>query len=240
MNEFTAGRGNMKIPVGVLGVIGMVEQNYISLLNEHPWFEERFVALPPLSAGKKYKEAVAGRWQLAETYTDAADVPVVSNASARRFTTDVPMLIMEVNPHHTDVIPLQQKNHGFEMKRTIVTTMQAVSGAGYPGIANLDIIDNVVPFIRGEEEEKSELEPLEILGTVENGVIKPKEEDNRPQPRKDRDADKSMAVTVGCIRPCPVFDVYFAGLSYNTARPSAIFSTRNYSRLKSLWTRRRQ
>ncbi|MDR0644730.1 MAG: aspartate-semialdehyde dehydrogenase [Treponema sp.] len=348
----------MKIPVGVLGATGMVGQNYISLLSEHPWFEVRFVAASPRSAGKKYKEAVADRWQLAKIYTDAvgaltvhnandvfaaleahnagqcafvfsalemgkneirdleeayakAGVPVISNASAHRSTPDVPMLIAEVNPHHTDIIPFQQKNRGFEkgfiavkpncsiqsyitpfyalikagfeIKRAVVTTMQAVSGSGYPGVASLDVIDNIVPFIGGEEE-KSELEPLKILGTVENGVIKSadapiiaahcnrvpvvdghmacvsiefgakkppiaeikriwanfialpqelnlpfapahpiitREEDNRPQPRKDRDADKAMAVTVGRIRPCPVFDIRFVGLSHNTVRGAA-------------------
>jgi aspartate-semialdehyde dehydrogenase len=145
------------------------------------------------------------------------------------------------------------------------------------------MIDNVVPYIGGEEE-KSELEPLKILGTlsagrienapepkisahcnrvpvsdghtacvsVEFGAKKPsidevkklwtefralpqeldlpyapkrpiilREEPDRPQPRKDRDADKGMAVTVGRLRPCPVFDLRFTGLSHNTVRGAA-------------------
>ncbi|MDR0556844.1 MAG: aspartate-semialdehyde dehydrogenase [Treponema sp.] len=347
-----------KIPVGVLGATGMVGQNYIALLNEHPWFEVRFVAASPRSAGRPYKETVAGRWHLEKTYKPAtgelvvadandvpaavdaskrgdcafvfsalemdkdeikaleeayaaAGIPVISNASAHRWTPDVPMLIAEVNPHHTDVIPLQQKARGwekgfiavkpncsiqsymtpfyalieagFEIRRAMVATLQAVSGAGYPGVASLDIIDNVVPFIGGEEE-KSEKEPLKILGSVGAGGIanaefpkiaahcnrvpvinghiacvsmefgekKPsieeikriwrefkalpqkmdlpfapvqpiivREEDNRPQPRKDGGADKAMAVTVGRVRPCPVFDARFVGCSHNTVRGAA-------------------
>jgi aspartate-semialdehyde dehydrogenase len=173
---------------------------------------------------------------------------------------------------------------GFLVKRIIVTTMQAVSGAGYPGVPSLDMIDNLVPYIGGEEE-KTEKEPLKIFGTVINGVIqeaimpkisahcnrvpvtdghtacvsvdfglkKPpsleeiksiwadfkglpqeaklpmapkqpviyREENNRPQPRKDRDADKAMAVVVGRLRHCNVFDIRFTALSHNTVRGAA-------------------
>jgi len=347
-----------KIPVGVLGATGMVGQQYISLLNDHPWFEVCYVAASPRSAGKKYKEAVAGRWQLAATYAihvgeiivedannvksaieafkngkcsfvfsalemgkdeiraledeyAAAGIPVISNASAHRWTLDVPVLIAEVNPDHTDIIPMQKKARGWDRgfvavkpncsiqsymkpihaltlagypaKRIIATTMQAVSGAGYPGVPSLDMVDNIVPYIGGEEE-KSEKEPLKIFGSIDNGVIKnaefplisahcnrvpvvdghtacislefadkkptldeikkiwaaykglpqeadfpmaPKqpiiyrEEDNRPQPRKDRDADKAMAVVVGRLRPCNVFDIRFTALSHNTVRGAA-------------------
>ena len=165
-------------------------------------------------------------------------------------------------------------NAGFEVKKIILTTMQAVSGAGYPGVASLDVIDNIVPFISGEEE-KTELEPLKILGrndiqisahcnrvsvidghtacvSVLFGEKKPKreeileiwknftsrpqelnlpsapiqpiiymEEENRPQPRKDRNNDKGMAVTVGRLRKCNVFDFKFVGLSHNTVRGAA-------------------
>jgi aspartate-semialdehyde dehydrogenase len=354
-----------KIPVGILGATGMVGQMYTSLLADHPWFEVRYVAASPRSAGKTYARAVEGRWHigrpgvsaagwgagvgelivedandvskaaaahkagrcafvfsalemgkdeirtLEEAYA-AAGIPVVSNASAHRWTADVPMLIAEVNHHHTDLIPLQQKNHGWdkgfiavkpncsiqsyttplwalmqkgcEIKRLMVTTLQAVSGAGYPGVSSWDIIDNIVPYIGGEEE-KSEQEPLKIFGTIngdgvlvnaaepkisahcnrvpvrdghiacvsiEFGAKKPsmdevkrmwaefralpqeaqfpsaperpiivREENDRPQPRKDRDADKAMAVTVGRIRPCPVFDLRFVGLSHNTVRGAA-------------------
>lgn len=125
-------------------------------------------------------------------------IPVVSNASAHRWTIDVPMLIPEINSEHLDIIPYQRKNHGFDkgfivvkpncslqsyltpvhalmragydVENMVITTMQALSGAGYPGVASLDIIDNIIPYIKGEEE-KSEKEPLKILGRVENGEI---------------------------------------------------------------------
>jgi aspartate-semialdehyde dehydrogenase len=348
-----------KIPVGILGATGMVGQQYLALLANHPWFEVRYAAASPRSAGKKYADAVAGRWnatagtpaphvwdlvvedandvararaaaqrgelafvfsalemgkaeiQVLEEAYAGAGIPVVSNASAHRWTADVPMLIAEVNPHHTDIIASQQKARGwdrgfivvkpncsiqsymtplwallqagYEIKRLIVSTLQAVSGAGYPGVASLDIIDNVVPYIGGEEE-KSEDEPLKILGRVAEGRIenfpglkisahcnrvpvidghiacvslefggrKPsidevkrvwhsfrgipqeldlplaprqpiilREEPDRPQPRKDRNADKGMAVSIGRVRPCNVFDLRFVGLSHNTIRGAA-------------------
>ena len=352
-----------KIPVGVLGATGMVGQQYISLLINHPWFEPRFVAASPRSAGKKYKDATEGRIHfphIAEaigglTVHDANDVsravsaaktgdcafvfsalemgkdeirsledtyaangiPVISNASAHRWTADVPVLVAEVNHHHIDIIPSQRKARGwekgfivvkpncsiqsyttplyalikagYEIKRLIVTTLQAVSGAGYPGVPSLDMIDNIIPYIGGEEE-KSEMEPLKILGSIEGdtggsaaflknaelpkisahcnrvpvtdghtacvsvefGDKKPsaeevkkifrsfrslpqelklpmapempiiiREESNRPQPRKDRDTDKAMAITIGRIRPCNVFDIRFVGLSHNTVRGAA-------------------
>jgi len=347
-----------KIPVGILGATGMVGQKYISLLNDHPWFEVRYAAASPRSAGKKYAEAIEGRWHLTKTYAphvgdiiveDANDVsraisafkkgecsfvfsalemgkdetraleeayakagiPVISNASAHRWTGDVPVLIAEINPEHADIIPVQKKARGwdrgfiavkpncsiqsymkpihalaqagFSTQRVIVTTMQAVSGAGYPGVSSWDMLDNIVPYIGGEEE-KSEKEPLKIFGSIDNGVIKnaefpkisahcnrvpvtdghsacislefaakkpsleeikkiwaaykglpqeanlpmaPKqpiiyrEEDNRPQPRKDRDIDKAMAVVIGRLRPCNVFDIRFVALSHNTVRGAA-------------------
>ncbi|MHB9296220.1 aspartate-semialdehyde dehydrogenase [Pillotina sp. SPG140] len=347
-----------KIPVGVLGATGMVGQQYLALLANHPWFEVQYVAASPRSAGKPYKEAVAGRRHIpaviaartenltVEDATDmssaekaaaqgncafvfsaldmskqeiaalerayaAAGIPVISNASAHRATSNVPMIIPEVNPHHCAIIPMQQAAHGwnkgfiavkpncsiqsyttplfalinagYAIKRAVISTMQAVSGAGYPGVASLDIIDNVIPYINGEEE-KSEWEPLKILGAIKDGRIiqaeeplisahcnrvpvldghtacvsiefgskKPsleavhalfssfralpqelnlpsapqypiivRAEPNRPQPRFDRDSDKAMAVTVGRIRPCPVFDIRFVGLHHNTVRGAA-------------------
>lgn len=135
--------------------------------------------------------------KLEEEYA-SSDIPVVSNASANRWTEDVPMLIPEINPEHTDIIAAQKKRHGwnkgfiavkpncslqsymapifalikagYPVKRMIVTTLQAVSGAGYPGVPSFDMIDNIVPYIGGEEE-KTEKECLKILGTVRNGKI---------------------------------------------------------------------
>lgn len=237
--------------------------------------------------------------------------PVVSNNSAHRWTPDVPMLIQEINHEHLKIIPIQQENHswekgfivvkpncsvqsyltpiyalnqgGFKADKLIITTLQASSGAGYPGVASLDLIDNVVPFINGEEE-KSEKEPLKILGRIEGNTIVndesitisatctrvpvtdghvasvnvkftdevpskeqilsiwkdfkslPQEldlpmapaqpiiyleEENRPQPRKDRNNDKGMAVTVGRLRKDNVFDWKFVALSHNTIRGAA-------------------
>ncbi|PKL51348.1 MAG: aspartate-semialdehyde dehydrogenase [Candidatus Riflebacteria bacterium HGW-Riflebacteria-2] len=342
-----------KIKVGVLGATGMVGQQYIKLLAQHPWFEVAYVAASPGSAGKTYRDAVSGRWQMAfdvpekvadlvvqdannanlaekkcvfvfsaldmdkqktrelENAYAAIGIPVVSNASAHRSSDDVPMLIPEINHEHISIIAAQRSKHGwqkgfvavkpncslqsymtpvfallqagYEVRKMIITTMQAVSGAGYPGVPSLDMIDNIVPLIGGEEE-KSEMEPCKILGHVVDGHIvndesikisahcnrvpvvdghtacvslefgdkKPaldeikkiwrdfralpqelnlpsaplqpiiyREEANRPQPRKDRDADKGMAVSVGRLRQCNVFDIRFVGLSHNTVRGAA-------------------
>jgi aspartate-semialdehyde dehydrogenase len=119
-----------------------------------------------------------------------AGYPVVSNSKNHRMAADVPLLIPEVNGAHLDVIPVQQKNRGyssgfivtnpncstaglvlvlkpladaFGLEKIFVVTMQAVSGAGYPGVASMDIQGNVVPFISGEEE-KMESEPQKLLG----------------------------------------------------------------------------
>ena len=114
--------------------------------------------------------------------------PVFSKASAHRMDKDVPLLIPEINPDHIEMVKVQQKLRGwkgfittdpncstiqlaitlkplmsFGLKQVMVSTMQALSGAGYPGVASLDILDNVIPFISGEEE-KMEIEALKILG----------------------------------------------------------------------------
>jgi aspartate-semialdehyde dehydrogenase len=125
----------------------------------------------------------------------AAFYPVFSKASAHRMEKDVPLIIPEINPDHVELIKVQQKYRGwkgfittdpncstiqmaitlkplmqFGLRQVMVTTMQALSGAGYPGVASLDIVDNVVPFISGEED-KMEREALKILGTFKRGVI---------------------------------------------------------------------
>jgi aspartate-semialdehyde dehydrogenase len=119
-----------------------------------------------------------------------AGYPVVSNSRNHRMDPDVPLLIPEVNAAHLDAIPLQQKNRGYDtgfivtnpncstaglvlvlkplaeafgLEKIFVVTLQAMSGAGYPGVASLDIQGNVVPFIGGEEE-KMESEPQKLLG----------------------------------------------------------------------------
>ncbi len=254
------------------------------------------------------------------------DIPVVSNASANRWTEDVPMLIPEINASHIEVIKAQKEHHGWKngfvavkpncslqtymtplyalikagypVKRMIVTTLQAVSGAGYPGVSSFDMIDNIVPYIGGEEE-KTEKECLKILGKVEDGKIvnnqlpivsstctrvpvvdghtatvcmefdlpedkKPsleeiekvwtsfaslpqelqlpsapehaiviRHEENRPQPRRDRETEKGMATVIGRLRKCNVFDVKFVALSHNTKRGAALGGILNAELLKA-------
>ncbi len=125
----------------------------------------------------------------------AAMYPVFSKASAHRMEKDVPLIIPEINPDHAEIVKVQQRLRGwkgfistdpncstiqmaitlkplmqFGLRQVMVTTMQALSGAGYPGVSSLDIIDNVVPFISGEED-KMETEALKILGTFNKGII---------------------------------------------------------------------
>ncbi|MCX8024850.1 MAG: aspartate-semialdehyde dehydrogenase [Thermanaerothrix sp.] len=121
---------------------------------------------------------------------------VCSNASAHRMDEDVPLLLPEVNAEHVDLIRWQRQRRGwrgaivtnpnctstgmtvvlkaldqaFGVKRVVAVSLQALSGAGYPGVASLDIVDNVIPFIRGEEEKVS-LEPRKMLGVFRNGQI---------------------------------------------------------------------
>jgi aspartate-semialdehyde dehydrogenase len=129
----------------------------------------------------------------------AAGYPVISNSKNHRMDEDVPLLIPEVNPEHTALISYQRSNRGYDrgclvtnpncstigltlalkplndrfgLQHVSVTTMQALSGAGYPGVSSLDILDNVVPYI-GEEEEKMEREPLKLLGTFRETSIEP-------------------------------------------------------------------
>ncbi len=151
-----------------------------------PGFEGRlaFSALPTENA------------KTAEPVLAAAGYAVCSNASAYRMAADVPLLIPEVNPDHTGLIVRQRAERGwpgfiltnpnctstgltiafkalqaaFGLRRAVVVSLQALSGAGYPGVPSLDIIDNVVPYIPGEEE-KVELEPRKMLGTLRDGAI---------------------------------------------------------------------
>lgn len=205
-------RSMKKIPVGILGATGMVGQRFVTLLQNHPWFEVVAVAASPRSVGKtianltvqaveddmkKIAKQVrlvfsaldmskADIKKIEDTYA-SLDVGVVSNNSAHRWTEDVPMVMPEINPGHLELIKIQQKNHGWKkgfivvkpncsiqsyvplltpllkygIKNVQVTTLQAVSGAGKTLKGWPEMIDNVIPFIEGEEE-KSQLEPLKI------------------------------------------------------------------------------
>ncbi len=227
-----------RLRVGILGATGMVGQRFISLLENHPWFEVVTVAASPRSAGKTYEEAAGGRWKMdsampetvknltvmdvnevekvaatADFVFSAVDMtkeeiraieeayartetPVVSNNSAHRWTPDVPMLIPEINLEHIEVIEDQKKRLGtsrgfiavkpncsiqsyvpclaawkeFGPKEAVVSTYQAISGAGKTFKEWPEMIENIIPYIGGEEE-KSEQEPLRVLGSVENGRI---------------------------------------------------------------------
>jgi aspartate-semialdehyde dehydrogenase len=122
--------------------------------------------------------------------------PLFSKASSHRMVKDVPLIIPEINPEHTELIKIQKENRKtegfittdpncstiqmaltlkplirFGLTRVAVTTMQALSGAGYPGVSSLDILDNVIPYIP-KEEEKLENEILKLFGTLKNNEIK--------------------------------------------------------------------
>ena len=228
-----------KYNVGVIGATGMVGQRFMTLLDNHPWFDVKVLAASPRSAGKKYSDAVGAKWcmdveipeamkdivvmdatadiekiasqvdfvfcavdmkkdeikALEEAYAKA-ECPVISNNSAHRHTPDVPMIVPELNADHAKVIPAQRKRLGtkrgfiavksncslqsyvpalyplskFGIKDVLVCTYQAISGAGKTFQTWPEMIDNVIPFIGGEEE-KSEKEPLKIWGKVEGDVI---------------------------------------------------------------------
>src|SRR3954463_413032 len=128
----------------------------------------------------------------------AAGHIVVSNSSHYRMAPDVPLLVPEINPGHLGLLAVQRRGRGwgggivthpncaalgvvvplaalrpFGIKRVAVTTFQAVSGAGYPGVPSLDILGNVIPYIGGDEEKKVESEPQKILGDLEGDRVQP-------------------------------------------------------------------
>jgi aspartate-semialdehyde dehydrogenase len=218
-----------RIDVGVLGATGMVGQQFIRLLADHPWFKASWLAASERSEGRRYADAASWRLstpppadlaaqaveackpgvgpQLVFSALDAAAAQdlepafaraghvVVSNARSFRMERDVPLLIPEINAEHLGLIAVQRRARGWEgaivtnpncstvmlamvlaplrqfgVRSVMVTTLQAVSGAGYPGVPSLDILANVVPFISGEEE-KMESETLKILGSFDGTVV---------------------------------------------------------------------
>lgn len=241
-------------------------------------------------------------YEIEKEFADAGYI-VVSNAKNHRMDPTVPLVIPEINPDHLQLLTHQPSKGKIitnpncstiglclALKPIIdelgidlvhVTTMQAVSGAGYPGVASLDILENVVPFIDGEEE-KIENEPLKIFGKYFNGKINPEilkisaqcnrvpvqdghlecvsiklkkkasEEqllslwkefsalpqtlqlpsapknpliylmnEKHPQPKIHRNLGNGMSVSIGRLRPCPLFEYKFVVLSHNTIRGAA-------------------
>lgn len=254
-----------------------------------------FSALPSKTAGA-IERRLAGAGHI-----------VCSNASDHRMEPDVPLLIPEVNPEHLELIATQRARRGwsgaivtnpnctatgptmtlrplhdaFGITSLLLVSMQALSGAGYPGIPSYDVIDNIIPYIGGEEP-KVEEEPLKMLGSLSNGAITPanftisahcnrvpvleghleclsfglarrpdldeltatlrnfrslpqelglpsaplqpiivRDEPDRPQTRRDRDAGHGMSTSVGRIRPCALLDYKLVCLSHNTIRGAA-------------------
>ena len=231
-----------KLKVGILGGTGMVGQRFISLLENHPWFEVTTIAASPRSAGKRYEDAIGDRWKMTTPMPEAVkdivvmnvnevekvasevdfvfsavdmskdeiraieeayaktETPVVSNNSAHRWTPGVPMVVPEINPQHMDVIKYQKKRLGtkrgfiavkpncsiqsyapvltawkeFEPYEVVATTYQAISGAGKTFKDWPEMVENIIPYIGGEEE-KSEKEPLRLWGEIdeEKGEIVP-------------------------------------------------------------------
>ncbi|MFQ5729378.1 MAG: aspartate-semialdehyde dehydrogenase [Waddliaceae bacterium] len=226
---------------------------------------------------------------------------VISNAGAHRMDADVPLLIPEINSDHLQLVDgqkgmivtnpncsvvglatgLKPLIDYWGVEAVHVVTLQALSGAGYPGVASLDIIDNIIPFISNEED-KVESEPQKIFGKYENGKVhfypmkisaqctrvpvidshtacvsvklqkkarqeeiiqawksfrgRPQElrlplapkqpihyfsEPGYPQPKLHRNLERGMAVSVGRLRPCPLYDWKFVILSHNTIRGAA-------------------
>ncbi|MBN2047957.1 MAG: aspartate-semialdehyde dehydrogenase [Anaerolineaceae bacterium] len=237
-----------------------------------------------------------------------AGFAVCSNASAYRNELDIPLIIPEINAEYVNLIPHQRERLGwkgfivtspncttttavmplkplhdaFGVKKVLMTSLQAMSGSGYPGVPAMDIYDNVIPYISGEEE-KMELETRILLSAFDPAAQRPaeqiavsaqanrvpvidghtvcvsveferkptveealnvlrsyrgaeivrqlpsapqspiivREEADRPQPRRDRDADHGMAASVGRVRPCPILDLKFVSVIHNAVRGAA-------------------
>ena len=229
---------NNKLRVGILGATGAVGQRFVTLLENHPYFEVKVLAASKNSEGKKYEDLMNSRWKLNKEIPNYAkemivedlnninkikekvdfvfcavnmdkqetklleelyaknEIPVVSNNSANRMEKDIPMVIPEINSEHFKIIEKQKERlntkKGFiavkpncsiqsyvplinalmeyEPQELVVSTYQAISGAGKNFNDWPEMVDNVIPFIKGEEE-KSEIEPLKVWGSIENDEI---------------------------------------------------------------------
>jgi aspartate-semialdehyde dehydrogenase len=210
----------------------MVGQQFLRLLDNHPFFTPVWLAASGRSEGRVYKEATTWRLggrvpaategrhleacvpgkgprlvfsaldaaaaaELEPAFASAGHI-VVSNARSFRMFDDVPLLIPEINPDHLSLIQVQRRAREwrgaivtnpncsvvalamslaplrpFGIRSVLTTTLQAISGAGYPGVPSFDIVGNVIPEIGGGEEEKIETEVGKILGTLRDGCVSP-------------------------------------------------------------------
>jgi aspartate-semialdehyde dehydrogenase len=218
------------ISVGILGATGMVGQQFIACLANHPWFKVEWLGASQRSEGKAFRDAAA--WRLPAPLDDAiankvveAATPgnapklvfsgldssvageieaafaaaghiVVSNSRNYRMEQTVPLLIPEINADHLALLKAQSAATGwkgsivtnpncstvvlamalaplrqFGLTSAVVTTLQAISGAGYPGVPSWDILGNIIPHIGGGEEEKVETETRKILGSLGAGRV---------------------------------------------------------------------
>ncbi|MQA31239.1 MAG: aspartate-semialdehyde dehydrogenase [Luteitalea sp.] len=219
-----------QVSVGILGATGMVGQQFIALLADHPWFTVDYLGASERSAGKQFREAAAWRLpsrlpeevanrvvetaapgrapklvfsgldssvagEIEAAFARAGHI-VVSNSRNYRMFDTVPLLIPDVNADHLRLLDAQAAALGwsgrivtnpncaaivialalaplrqFGLRSALVTTLQAISGAGYPGVPSWDILGNVIPHIGGGEEEKIETETRKILGSLGQGRI---------------------------------------------------------------------
>ncbi|MBX7222338.1 MAG: aspartate-semialdehyde dehydrogenase [Blastocatellia bacterium] len=152
---------------------------------------------PPLECDMVFSSLPGNMARETESLFAQAGYPVISNSSSHRMGVDVPLLVPEINPDHVKMIDRQRHTQGygrgyivtnpncttlalvlalapiertFGIEAAFISSMQAISGAGYPGVASLDIVDNVIPFIDGEED-KVETEPQKILGKLQDGQL---------------------------------------------------------------------
>jgi len=280
-----------------------------------PWLGEMLVhpLEPNLPARLVFSALPSSVAREVEPVFAQAGYAVCSNASAFRQELGVPLIIPEVNADHVAMIdrqrtergwsglivtspnctvtgialPLKPLDDAFGLRKVFAVSMQAISGAGYPGIAALDILGNVVPYIDGEEE-KIEVETRLLLGRLADGrrveadavvsaqanrvpvldghtvclslgfeerptveaalaalaafrgpglvrelpsapehPLLVRREPDRPQPRRDRNAEGGMAITVGRVRRCPLLDLRLVSVSHNTLRGAASGSILN-------------
>lgn len=265
--------------IGIIGATGMVGQRFVTLLQNHPWFQVTTLAASSHSAGKTYEQAVGSRWMMStpipeqvrsivvkDAVADAEEIarsvdfafcavdmkkeeiraleeryaklecPIMSNNSAHRFTPDVPMMIPEINDDHAEIIAAQRKRLGtkrgfiavksncslqsyvpalhplrsFGITKVLACTYQAISGAGKNFETWPEMVDNVIPFIGGEEE-KSEREPLKIWGTLTDTEIVPA---------------TAPSITTQCIR-VPVTDGHLAAVFVSFEKKPTIEEIKN-------------